>query len=84
MVNEIIPFGKYKGGIAVATSTKATVDHPAQARHAAGGAADYIDRVPSRFSSRDNRPRRARGRGPTGEAPITVIIGGRALPDADR
>ena len=59
--------------------SKATVDHPAQARHAAGGAADYLDHVPSRFSSRNHRPRRGRGRGSTGEAPITVIIGGRAL-----
>jgi hypothetical protein len=38
-----------------------------------------LDHVPSRFSSRDHRPRRGRGRGPAGEAVITVIIGGRAL-----
>jgi hypothetical protein len=57
--------------------SKATVDHPAQARHAAGGAADYLSTMsPAGSPAETIDPRRGRGRGPTGEAPITVIIGG--------
>jgi hypothetical protein len=59
--------------------SKATVDHPAQARHVAGDVADYLSTMSPAGSPAETIDRVVGAVEGLQVRPITVIIGGRAL-----